>query len=44
MPALGIPLTVDSQPEESTGNARVDAGQRALGAWIYLKYIAPAWR
>ncbi|MFD6528730.1 daptide biosynthesis intramembrane metalloprotease [Streptomyces sp. NPDC060184] len=44
LPATGIPLRADAPPSRSTGLAEIDAGRRSLGAWLYLRYLAPFWR
>ncbi|MDN3246970.1 daptide biosynthesis intramembrane metalloprotease [Streptomyces sp. ZSW22] len=45
IPAVLLPLSVTgTAPAESIGTARVAAGNRPLGEWLYLSYIAPAAR
>ncbi|WP_428952581.1 daptide biosynthesis intramembrane metalloprotease [Streptomyces sp. cg35] len=44
VPAHRVPMRVTDGEPEGAGAARVSAGQRSLGAWLYLNYIAPAWR
>ncbi|MEV8307297.1 daptide biosynthesis intramembrane metalloprotease [Streptomyces flavidovirens] len=44
VPALTLPLSVGTAPAEHIGTARVVAGKRSLGEWLYLSYIAPAAR
>ncbi|MER5934758.1 daptide biosynthesis intramembrane metalloprotease [Streptomyces sp. NPDC002054] len=45
VPALVLPLSVTgTAPAEPIGTARVAAGTRSLGTWLYLSYIAPATR
>ncbi|MGW6542733.1 daptide biosynthesis intramembrane metalloprotease [Streptomyces massasporeus] len=42
VPAVVLPLSVGTAPAERIGTARVAAGSRPLGEWLYLSYIAPA--
>ncbi|MYR46548.1 hypothetical protein GTW67_31990 [Streptomyces sp. SID5910] len=45
VPAVRLPLSVTAKaPDDSIGTARVAAGDRSLGEWLYLSYIAPAAR
>jgi putative peptide zinc metalloprotease protein len=46
MPVIRIPLgAVDALPPSvRVGTAQVDAGERPLGQWLYLKYVAPSLR
>ncbi len=44
VPAYRVPLRVDDGEPDGAGTARVAAGNRPLGSWLYLNYIAPAWR
>jgi putative peptide zinc metalloprotease protein len=46
VPVHRIPLgPVDALPPSvRVGTARVDAGERPLGQWLYLKYVAPSLR
>lgn len=45
VPAVLVPLSVTgAAPADSIGTARVTAGSRSLGDWLYLSYIAPALR
>ncbi|MFK4070827.1 daptide biosynthesis intramembrane metalloprotease [Streptomyces sp. NPDC029674] len=44
VPAYHVPLRVDTGEPDEVGTARVAAGNRPLGTWLYLNYIAPAWR
>ncbi|QKW10977.1 hypothetical protein HUT18_18170 [Streptomyces sp. NA04227] len=46
VPAARIPLgTVDALPPSvKVGMAQIDAGERPLGQWLYLKYVAPSLR
>lgn len=44
IPALGMPLVLRGDPGENVGVARVTAGERPLGEWLYLSYIAPVRR
>ncbi|MDV6288918.1 hypothetical protein R2F25_17240 [Streptomyces sp. UP1A-1] len=43
-PAVSYPLTVITPPENRVGVAQMDAGTRSVGAWLYARYVAPAWR
>ncbi|GAA2445437.1 daptide biosynthesis intramembrane metalloprotease [Streptomyces glaucus] len=44
VPASGIPLDTGSPVRATTGQAVVSAGERRLGDWLYLKYLASFWR
>ncbi|QIQ03941.1 daptide biosynthesis intramembrane metalloprotease [Streptomyces liangshanensis] len=44
VPASGITLDGARPAPGTTGQAVVDAGDRRLGDWLYLKYLAPFWR
>ncbi|MCM3883394.1 daptide biosynthesis intramembrane metalloprotease [Frankia sp. R82] len=44
VPACAVPLETDGLPSDTTGLAVVSAGHRSLGAWLYLRYLAPFWR
>ncbi|MBT2392598.1 hypothetical protein J7E87_24995 [Streptomyces sp. ISL-1] len=44
VPAVVLPLSVGTAPADRIGTARVVAGSRSLGEWLYLSYIAPAAR
>ncbi|QNP75954.1 hypothetical protein IAG44_26695 [Streptomyces roseirectus] len=44
VPATGIVLDGTGAAPGTTGQAVVDAGERRLGDWLYLKYLAPFWR
>ncbi|WP_433438826.1 daptide biosynthesis intramembrane metalloprotease [Nonomuraea sp. CA-141351] len=37
------PLEVTVAPSESQGAARIEAGHRPLGVWLYLTYVSAAW-
>ncbi|MEQ4718628.1 daptide biosynthesis intramembrane metalloprotease [Nonomuraea sp. B19D2] len=39
----GYPLEVTQAPRESQGLARIEAGHRPLGTWLYLTYVSAAW-
>ncbi|MFY4722029.1 daptide biosynthesis intramembrane metalloprotease [Streptomyces sp. LaBMicrA B280] len=43
-PAVSYPLTASKAPDDRVGVAQVDAGTRSVGAWLYARYVAPAWR
>ncbi len=44
VPASGIALDGGRLAPGTTGQAVVSAGERRLGDWLYLKYLAPFWR
>ncbi|MEU6481279.1 daptide biosynthesis intramembrane metalloprotease [Streptomyces sp. NPDC047017] len=44
VPAYRVPVTVRGALPDGTGTAHVAAGTRPLGEWLYLTYLAPAWR
>ncbi|MBP2708346.1 hypothetical protein JOL79_31665 [Microbispora sp. RL4-1S] len=44
VPAVGFPLTAQSGAVPPYGPAEVAAGERSLGEWLYLRYVAPFWR
>jgi len=44
VPAYRVPLSVPGGLPDRAGTAQVAAGERPLGSWLYLTYIAPAWR
>ncbi|WP_051865953.1 daptide biosynthesis intramembrane metalloprotease [Streptomyces griseus] len=44
VPASGIVLDGGRAAPGTTGQAVVSAGERRLGDWLYLKYLAPFWR
>lgn len=44
VPALSYPLMATKAPKNPVGAAQVDAGMLPLGEWLYMKFIAPAWR
>lgn len=44
VPVAGVVLDGGRLAPGTTGQAVVDAGERSLGDWLYLKYVAPFWR
>ncbi|MEY9997766.1 putative peptide zinc metalloprotease protein [Streptomyces sp. V4I8] len=42
--AVSYPLKTRKLAKDRVGAAEVDAGTRPLGEWLYVKYVAPAWR
>ncbi|MFM9445132.1 daptide biosynthesis intramembrane metalloprotease [Streptomyces acidiscabies] len=44
VPVDGVVLDGARLAPGTTGQAVVDAGERSLGDWLYLKYVAPFWR
>ncbi|MER7487790.1 daptide biosynthesis intramembrane metalloprotease [Streptomyces sp. NPDC126497] len=44
VPASGITLDGGRPAAGTSGQAVVSAGERRLGDWLYLKYLAPFWR
>ncbi|MET8980880.1 daptide biosynthesis intramembrane metalloprotease [Streptomyces sp. NPDC004539] len=44
VPVDGVALDGGRLAPGTTGQAVVDAGERSLGDWLYLKYVAPFWR
>ncbi|GCD44725.1 daptide biosynthesis intramembrane metalloprotease [Streptomyces paromomycinus] len=44
MPVISYPLALRATPEDARGVARLDAGDRSLGEWLYGKHVAPAFR
>ncbi|MEV5312940.1 daptide biosynthesis intramembrane metalloprotease [Streptomyces sp. NPDC052610] len=44
VPAYEVPLAFGGGTDDHAGLARVDAGERPLGEWLYLSYVAPVWR
>lgn len=43
VPASGILVDTGAPVRAATGQAVVSAGERRLGDWLYLKYLAPFW-
>ncbi len=44
VPSVGYPLTVAQAPTDRIGAAALDGGRMPLGKWLYVKYVAPAFR
>ncbi|MFB9627927.1 daptide biosynthesis intramembrane metalloprotease [Nonomuraea helvata] len=39
----GYPLEMTTAPPDSQGVARIEAGRRPLGVWLYRTYVSAAW-
>lgn len=44
VPVRSFPLRTTTTPAEDVGMAHVQVGERPLGEWLVLNYVAPAWR